>query len=90
MAEKRPAKKPTTKKKRSFALLLGVGLDGDDGHRRVTKGRDFVLVGGSKDTHDELQERAVKVNEELDRRGMRLSDVRSKDEMRDIVERAWR
>jgi hypothetical protein len=82
--------KPKKPKKRRVALLLGVGLDGDDGHRRVTRGRDFVLVGGSRDTHEELQERAIKVNEELDRRGKRLADVSSRDEMRDIVERAWR
>jgi hypothetical protein len=86
MAAKRPAKAKKTKS----ALLLGVGLDGDDGHKRVTRGRDFVLVGGSQETHEALQERAIKVNEELDRRGMRLADVTSRDQMRDIVERAWR
>jgi len=86
---KRPAK-PKQQRRPKAALLLGVGLDGDDGHRRVTRGRDFVLVGGSKDTHEALQERAIKVNEELDRRGMRLGDVSSRDQMRDIVERAWR
>jgi hypothetical protein len=85
-----PAKRPAKRKKEKVALLLGVGLDGDDGHRRITRGRDFFLVGGSRDTHAELQERAIKVNEELDRRGKRLADVSSKDEMRDIVERAWR
>jgi hypothetical protein len=84
------AKRTKPKKQKKVALLLGVGLDGDDGHRRVTRGRDFVLVGGSRDTHEELQERAIKVNEELDRRGKRLADVSSRDEMRDIVERAWR
>jgi hypothetical protein len=88
MAPKRPPKR--TKSTKRVALLLGVGLDGDDGHKRVTRGRDFVLVGGSKDTHEALQERAIKVNEELDRRGMRLADVTSRDQMRDIVERAWR
>jgi hypothetical protein len=88
MAPKRPPKR--TKPPKRVALLLGVGLDGDDGHNRVTRGRDFVLVGGSKDTHEALQERAIKVNEELDRRGMRLGDVSSPDQMRDIVERAWR
>ena len=86
MAAKRSAK--SSAKKVSF--LLGVGLDGDDGHRRVTRGRDFVLVGGSKDTHEELQERAIKLNEELDRRGIRLADVSSREEMRDVAERAWR
>lgn len=82
------ASKPGRAKK-SASLLLGIGLDGD-GEKRITKGRDFLLVGGSGPTHDELTERALRINAELDRRGIRLADVRSKDEMRDIAERAWR
>ncbi len=84
MPEKRPPKKSRV------SLLLGVGLDGDDGHKRVTKGRAFLPLGGSSDTHAEMTERAIKLDEELKRRGLRLSDVRSPDEIREIVERAWR
>ena len=84
-----PTKRPA-KPRKTVALLFGVGLDGDGGHKRITKGRDFLLVGGSEETHAELQERAIKVNEELDRRGIRLIDVRSPHEMREIVQRAWR
>jgi heptaprenylglyceryl phosphate synthase len=83
-----PPKRTPKKKPAKASLLLGVGLD-DDGEKRVTKGRDFILVGGSKDTHEELTERAIKVNEELDRRGIRLSDVRGPEEMREIVDKAW-
>ena len=85
-----PAKRSSKKPRTTTVLLLGVGLDAADGHRRVTSGRDFLLVGGSQDTHGLLQERAIKLNEELDRRGKRLKDVRSKAELADIVERAWR
>lgn len=70
-----PGKKKTVKK----ALLLGVGLDGKDGHTRVTTGKNFHLVGGSEDTHSEMQEKAVKFNEELDRRKKRLEDVEPKE-----------
>jgi hypothetical protein len=70
------------------AFLLGVGLDGTDGHRRVTRARDALLVGGSAETHEKMQETAVRLNEELDRRGKRLADVRSREELRDIAERA--
>ncbi len=70
------------------SLLLGVGFDGSDGHRRVTRGRDFLLVGGSQDTHGEMQERAVRFNAELNRRGMRLNDVRCVDELREIADAA--
>lgn len=84
-----PTKRPS-KPRKAESLLLGVGFDAEPGERRITKGRDFLLVGGSEATHEQLTERAVKVNEELDRRGIRLVDVRSKDEMIEIVQRAWR
>jgi len=63
---------------------LGLGLDGDDGHTRLTRGDNFVLFGGSQETHAVMQETAVKVNEHLDRRGKRLEDVSPK-EMVDIL-----
>ncbi len=75
-----------TPQKESF--LLGVGFDGDDGHRRVTRGRDFVLLGRSGDTHSEMQERAIRFDEELKRRGKRLREVESLDELREIADQA--
>ncbi len=63
--------------------MLGVGLDNDDGHVRLTKGKNYALVGGSQDTHTLMQETAVKVNEQLDNRGKRLEDV-SVRELSDI------
>ena len=66
------------------AWLLGVGLDGSDGHVRVTRGDNFHLVGGSEDTHGVMQEKAIKFNEKLRGRGKRLEDV-SRDEFREIA-----
>ena len=65
------------------AALLGVGLDNTDGQTRLTRGKNFVLVGGSQDTHAVMQETAVKVNERLDKSGKRLDDV-SVSQLRDI------
>lgn len=45
--------------------MLGLGLDGQDGHTRMTKGENFLLVGGSKNTHREMQEKTIKMNEHL-------------------------
>jgi hypothetical protein len=70
-------------KQRKQTALLGLGLDNDDGHTRLTRGKNFVLYGGSHDTHAQMQETALKVNEQLDRRGKRLEDV-SPRELRDI------
>jgi hypothetical protein len=82
-----PAKRPTRPKSKPQVLLLGVGFDGD-GEKRVTKGRDFLLVGGSKDTHDAMTEHAVRVDEELVRRGRRLADLRCVEELREILHKA--
>ena len=73
------------RKDRKFAMLLGVGLDGKDGHYRQTKGENFVLVGGSDGTHKVMQEKVLSLNEELKRRGKRLEDVEGPEEMKDIA-----
>lgn len=83
---------PANKKKKapySSAGLLGLGLDGTDGHTRITTGKNFKLVGGSKDTHEAMQETAIKINEELDRRHKRLEDVKP-SEFLDILHKAKR
>ncbi len=54
--------------------MLGVGLD-SDGHKRVTTGPNFALVGGSKETHEEMTEKVVKINEKLKDAGKSLDDV---------------
>ena len=70
------------------AFLLGVGLDSRDGHRRATKGKDYLLVGGSEDTHERMQEGAERMREVLESRGMSLKDVDSREELRDIAREA--
>ena len=57
------------------SALLGVAFDNADGHTRLTRGKNFVLVGGCQETHAVMQEAAVKINEQLDKRSMRLEDV---------------
>jgi hypothetical protein len=68
------------------ALLLGLGLDGEDGHMRITTGPNFQLVGGSRDTHGVMQETAIKFNEELAKRGKKLDQIGPK-EFVDILHR---
>jgi len=69
-----PHKASNKKAPRRRALMLGVGFD-SDGHKRVTTGRNFALVGGSQNTHDEMTEKAVKINEKLKARGKELHEV---------------
>jgi hypothetical protein len=74
--------KPVPSKKKK-ALMIGVGLD-SDGHKRVTTGENFALVGGSKETHEVMTEKAIKINEKLAAKGKRLEEV-SKAEFDDIA-----
>ena len=63
--------------------MLGVGLD-SDGHKRVTTGANFALVGGSEETHEVMTEKVIKINEKLAARGKELENV-SSDEFDEIA-----
>lgn len=80
-----PKDMPPNRMRAKEARLLGVGLDNRDGHTRVTKGENFLLVGGSETTHERMTETAIKINETLSRRGKQLGDL-SKDEFVDILQ----
>ena len=60
-------------------ILLGMGLDCKDGHVRVTKGENFALFGGSHETHEMMQEKAIKFNEHLNKRKKNLEDISEKE-----------
>ena len=78
---------PRGKSDKQSAVMMGIGLDNQDGHKRVTKGDNFYLVGGSEETHEHMLETSIKVNEKLAKKGKHLSEV-SKEEFTDIVREA--
>lgn len=67
----------------SRSTVLGVGLDAQDGHKRLTRGQDFLLAGGSEETHGRMQETMIKVTERLSDRGKRIGDA-SPRELREL------
>jgi len=71
-------------KKKRKALIVGVGLD-SDGHKRITTGENFTLLGGTQETHEVMTEKAIKINEKLKARGQRLETV-SHEEFSDIAQ----
>ena len=71
------------KKKKSRTLMLGIGLD-SDGSKRLTTGPNFALVGGTQETHEDMTEKAIKINEKLKARGKQLEEV-SHEEFDDIA-----
>ena len=72
------------KRPRRKAWMLGVGLD-TDGHKRLTTGPNFVLAGGSEETHDVMTEKAIKINEKLAAKGKQLEEV-SHEEFDEIAQ----
>jgi hypothetical protein len=71
------------------ALLVGYGLDDDDGHLRVTRTDCARLLGGSEATHAEMRSRADRILTELGRQGYSLDSITREQlaEVRRIVER---
>ncbi len=65
-------------------LMLGLGFDAADGEVRMTKGPNFRLFGGSRPTHERMQETCMRFNEELRRRGKSLEDIEP-EEAREII-----
>jgi hypothetical protein len=61
-------------KRKKKAIMLGVGLD-SDGHKRLTTGPNFALVGGSQETHEVMTEKVIKINEKLAAKGKHLDNV---------------
>ena len=61
------------------AKMFGIGFDNQDGHHRITKSEDFLLLGGSEKTHERMQETAIKMEEALKRRGKRISEMHSQE-----------
>jgi hypothetical protein len=72
-----------SKTRRKKAMILGVGLD-SDGHKRITAGDNFLLAGGTQETHEHMTETTVKINEKLKERGKHLAEV-SREEFDDIA-----
>ena len=86
---KKPTKRPRSTKSapNAGAGLLGIGLDNEDGHKRITRGEKFVLVGGSEETHGRMTETVVKTFEELKRRDRVLETIDPK-ELAEIVHKS--
>lgn len=88
MAGKKPQRRKKAEPK--VAGVLGVGLDGTDGHTRVTRTEEMVVVGGSAETHERMQETAIKFGENLEKRGKTIQEASVReviDLLREAIEK---
>jgi len=67
--------------------FLGVGIDENEGHQRLTRTDHFLLVGGSQETHERMQDTAIYFNEELKNRGKTLQETSLKEAL-DMLHKA--
>ena len=66
------------------AQLLGVGLDNEDGHKRLTRAEEFAVVGGSEETHESMTETLLKTMQDLKGRGKPLAEAEP-NELADLL-----
>ena len=77
MKKERPSEK---------AHLLGLGLDCEDGHKRITVADDFSILGGSEQTHERMTETVCKTFEDLEGKNKSLEEVEPQ-ELSDLLEK---
>jgi hypothetical protein len=70
--------------RREIVGFLGVGLDNTDGHQRLTRSEHFLLVGDSSETHERMQDTAIRFDEGLRKRGKTLQET-SAEEALDLL-----
>ena len=63
------------KRKPEVVGFLGLGLDNKDEHQRLTRSEHFLLFGGSAETHDKMQDTAIRFDEALERAGKKLHEA---------------
>ena len=64
-----------------------VGLDNADGEKRLTRSEHFLLVGGSAETHERMQDTAIRFDEALRQRGKTLGETTAEEAI-DLLRRA--
>ena len=65
-------KKVTRRRKAKPNHLLGIGLDNEDGHKRLTSAEQFTVVGGSEETHTRATETLTLLRETCTEQGAAL------------------
>jgi hypothetical protein len=69
--------------------FIGVGLDNQDGQKRVTTSEHFLIVGGSEETHERMQDTVMRFDESLKRKGKTLGETSAEEAaelLRDAME----
>ena len=77
---------PERGSRRLKAAIIGFGLDGPDGMKRIAASDNCILLGGSAESHAEMLETVLRLESELERIGRPLAEVPPSQ----LAEIAWR
>jgi len=75
---------PAKPKQDASTHLIGIGLDCEDGHTRVTGAEEFSIIGGSEKTHECMTETICKTFEDLKNNGKTIRNV-EENQLRDML-----
>jgi len=73
-----------TEKRKKIIRLLGVGFDTEDDHIRITNSENYDVIMGSEESHEYIQQLILKIEEELNNRGLSLDNL-TPDEFTQIL-----
>ncbi len=79
-----PLAKNEDEKNQEILGFFGIGLDNKDGHQRLTRSEHFLLIGGSAETHERMQDTAIRFDEALRKKGKTLQEA-APDEALDLL-----
>jgi hypothetical protein len=65
--------------------LVGLAVDGQDGHVRISSGKGYDLYQGSPESHAAMQRKAEEFMAVLEARGLTLDNI-SRDECASVLE----
>lgn len=66
------------------AMLLGLGFDGKESDKYITRGDNFYLAGGSQQTHEHMLNDVLRFNRYLEKYGKKMDEL-SRDEYYRII-----
>ena len=72
--------------RKSSKQLVGIGLDCDDGHKRITTAENFSVIGGSDETHAKVSETFIKTLECCSSKNKTLDEI-SREELTDLLKK---
>ena len=73
-------------KKDRMVGMLGLGMESEDGHIRISKGDHFKIVMGSEEAHEAMLKLCIEINKALEQEGRTLEEL-SREEFIELLGR---